>query len=246
MSRRAFTLIELLVVIAIIVLLISLILPALSAARDAAMRTQSLSNLRQIGGAAQAYLNDHRLRFPPKTIWGYDGAHYTSQISWVGRRGLTTIYAQFGGDSRYFNQYLGVYGRDSDVPVARAPKDEAIGALDGDSYYKAFGASYSSNTREPGDKTLVLDQPITGQYNDGFIQCTVIDQVPSPSRMVLMAEVGAFWPGWIQWPRPCPPELLWNGPDPDFNMAFADGHARLQHVDIGVGWNDYYTFYIDR
>lgn len=62
--RRAFTLVELLVVIGIIALLISILMPALSKARDHANAIKCLSNMRQIGTAYTMHATEHRNYVP--------------------------------------------------------------------------------------------------------------------------------------------------------------------------------------
>jgi len=56
--NRAFTLIELLVVIAIVAILAAILFPVFQQVRNKARNTQDMSNLRQIGLAAQMYVGD--------------------------------------------------------------------------------------------------------------------------------------------------------------------------------------------
>ncbi len=67
--KRGFTLLELLVVISIIAVLMSLILPAIQNAREAARRTQCMSRLRNLSVAMLANVDTHR-RFPAAAYWG--------------------------------------------------------------------------------------------------------------------------------------------------------------------------------
>ena len=69
-SRRSgFTLVELLVVIGIIAVLISLLMPALSKARQAAHQTVCQSNMRQLSMAMLMYANENRQYVP---IWNWE------------------------------------------------------------------------------------------------------------------------------------------------------------------------------
>ena len=71
MRNRAFTLVELLIVIGIVALLVGLLLPAMSGAREQAKATACLSNLRQLAIAAHVYANNNGGRYPVAR-WGAD------------------------------------------------------------------------------------------------------------------------------------------------------------------------------
>ena len=72
LRNDGFTLVELLVVISIIGLLMGILLPAMGKARAAANRTYCMSNLRQIGIAMRAYLDDNRDIFPLCCAYPWD------------------------------------------------------------------------------------------------------------------------------------------------------------------------------
>lgn len=92
LSKRGFTLIELLVVIGVIAILVALLLPTLARAREAASRTQCLSNLRELGSLHQMYANMYRDQVP---VGFWADQKQTNYLVHYNENGLA-YYALFG------------------------------------------------------------------------------------------------------------------------------------------------------
>ena len=78
--HRGFTLVELLVVIAIIGTLVTLLLPAVQAAREASRRSACQNNIRQIALGVISYTNNHDEKLP--SLWRADLPEAWENFSW--------------------------------------------------------------------------------------------------------------------------------------------------------------------
>ena len=67
-TRRAFTLIELLVVIAIIAILAAILFPVFAQAKEAAKKTQTLNNFKQVATSMIMYAGDNDDLFPLASV----------------------------------------------------------------------------------------------------------------------------------------------------------------------------------
>jgi len=103
--KRGFTLIELLVVIAIIALLVSILMPALSKAKEIAKGAACISNLRNMFPNIQMYMNDANGITPGWFYNNFSGvAPPADQTTW-----FLELYKSTGGDVTKFPDTLSIW-----------------------------------------------------------------------------------------------------------------------------------------
>jgi prepilin-type N-terminal cleavage/methylation domain-containing protein len=141
--RPGLTLVEMLVVIAIMAVLIGLLLPAVQKVREAALRMQSMNNLKQISLAVQNFADAHDSRLP--SIDGNAGSANVKQSLFV------TLLPYVDQDALYAAQAANPTALPQTVKTYISPADPTFpGRLTGEASYAANAQVFIGSPRLPG------------------------------------------------------------------------------------------------
>jgi prepilin-type N-terminal cleavage/methylation domain-containing protein/prepilin-type processing-associated H-X9-DG protein len=162
--NRGFTLVELLVVIGIIALLISILLPSLNRARQAAVTVQCASNLRQHGQAYHLYAGENKGALPNYIEKGNPATPYDWQIN------------------RLYNELLAPYIGVKDPEAARHNGPREVGVTfmncpnEVGEEWSAYGVNYSSVIKYPAP------------YDTGSLKLAKV-----PHNWFIATDAAAYW-----------------------------------------------------
>ena len=195
-TRCGFTLIELLVSISVIAVLMSLILPAVNNAREAARRTECLNNVKNLS-LALLNVTEAKKRFPAAAYWGgpdknNPGPHHNwvvEILSWIDRRDLADHWDH--GQQLTFPANLAL--ADTHIQVLACPSDYSTDGRGDLSYALNGGIGESTLLNSVQDCivdpfNLVLDLNGNGQV------CVAADTDDgSPSDREIFQRLGLFF-----------------------------------------------------
>jgi prepilin-type N-terminal cleavage/methylation domain-containing protein len=213
-SRGGFTLLELLVVVGLLVVLASLLLPALNKARSKAKQASCLNNLKQINLAVRMYAQDFKDKVvaPP--------GFYTSVESWYRYKELVASYA----------------GR-SESPK---PSDKLFSCPADTFFYSASGYHSSSLCERPqtGYSSYIFNAGnLIGTNGYPGIFGHSLAAVREPARTVLVCEAAAFTP--FSWHNPKSQDSDYRFNDSRNLLSFVDGHVqyvKMYWSGAGEAW----------
>ncbi|MCC6424032.1 MAG: DUF1559 domain-containing protein [Phycisphaerales bacterium] len=230
MIKRAFTLVELLVVIGIIALLISILLPALNRARQAAYSVACQSNMRQIGQAMTMYQNANKGSFP---MWD---THMI--VTWYPNV-FRIAWARTLWNSNYLTNgkvFQCAAKPPNEVDLNSFPKDyQNSGSPTSDVEEGPFAyPDYGYNYKYIGSSLWILPH-----YNDPRdYEPAKVWKVKQPTETIVLVDSLAKWVPWRGYyiVEPESVNAIYYGPDvrhpgPSVNVLWADGHVTPVRCD---------------